>query len=284
MNPKNYFFQTTSTLILFFLNVANCQNDNPELCMAVHCAFESAACVLDQLCLQTLECMLECEGRPDLSQCQFECEMTLGINNEPFENLLQCLIRNDCFPEVPPDGLCLAGPEDTVQNITDLEKVSGDWWVVLGVNCGQDDVWIGGYDWYPCQHQRYLSLDQGWINNTTYCGGNNSTCTTEQIVTTPHATMPNPGLIRLDYDDAPLLPQVERWHIVAWPQEEFMFVMWCGSNPALNYNGAFVLSRGRTLSGINPDTESEFRRIAKNHGVDYDAMCVSDNTECPQNP
>ena len=28
-----------------------------------------------------------------------------------------------------------------------------------------------------------------------------------------------------------------------------MFVMWCGSNPALNYNGAFVLSRGRTLSG-----------------------------------
>ena len=28
-----------------------------------------------------------------------------------------------------------------------------------------------------------------------------------------------------------------------------MFVMWCGSNPALNYNGAFVLSRGRTLLG-----------------------------------
>ena len=39
-------------------------------------------------------------------------------------------------------------------------QVSGDWWVVLGVNCGQDDVWIGGYDWYPCQHQRQLSLDQ----------------------------------------------------------------------------------------------------------------------------
>ena len=38
------------------------------------------------------------------------------------------------------------------------------------------------------------------------------------------------------------------------------------------------------ILGINPDTESEFRRIAKNHGVDYDAMCVSDNTECPQNP
>ena len=34
------------------------------------------------------------------------------------------LFRNDCFPEVPPDGLCLAGPEDTVQNITDLEQVT----------------------------------------------------------------------------------------------------------------------------------------------------------------
>ena len=32
--------------------------------------------------------------------------------------------RHDCFPEVPPDGLCLATPEDTVQEITSIEQVT----------------------------------------------------------------------------------------------------------------------------------------------------------------
>ena len=39
----------------------------------------------------------------------------------------------------------------------------------------------------------------------------------EVLVTIPHATMPSPGLIRLEYDDEPLLPQVysfiDRKHI-----------------------------------------------------------------------
>ena len=97
-----------------------------------------------------------------------------------------------------------------VQEVAGLEEVEGDWWVVRGVNCGQDSFWAGGYDWYPCQHERYLRLGDGWVNNTTYCGGTDSACTTPQIVTTPHATMPSPGLIRLDYDDEPLLPQARK--------------------------------------------------------------------------
>jgi len=260
---------------------------NPGVCIALHCPLESAACVLEPECRETLECMTGCEGRPDVSQCQFECEMTLGLNNEVFITLLRCMAEHDCFPEVPPDGICLAGPEDTVQEITTIDQVSGDWWVVSGVNCGQDDVWTGGYDWYPCQHERYLRFEDGWINNTTYCGGKESVCTTGQIVTIPHATMPSPGLIRLEYDDEPLLPQIERWHIVGvspWPQPQWMFVMWCGQNPALDYNGAFVLSRGRVLSELPEDTETVFRDVALRHGVDWEGMCESDNTGCPESP
>ena len=40
-----------------------------------------------------------------------------------------------------------SGESDTVQEITDIEMVAGSWWVVRGVNCAQDDVWLGGYDW-----------------------------------------------------------------------------------------------------------------------------------------
>ena len=63
-----------------------------------------------------------------------------------------------------------------------------------------------------------------------------------------------------------------------------MFVMWCGTNPALDYNGAFVLSRHKTQASISQETEQVFREVATKHGVDYDAMCVSDNTQCPDNP
>jgi len=254
-------------------------------CIGLHCPLQMGRCVLDPTCYATLQCMAGCSGKPDEAQCQFECEMTIGNGNAAFIELLQCMAKHGCLPELPEDGACLAGEADTVQTITELEMVAGDWWVVRGVNCGQDNVWSGGYDWYPCQHERYLQLeDDTWINNTTYCGGTDSTCSTDQIVTIPHATLPSPGLIRLDYDDEPLLPQVEKWHIVSKPQEDFMLVMWCGTNPALDYNGAFLLSRGRTEEGIEADSLAEFQAVAAKHGVDWDSMCISDNTNCPESP
>jgi len=256
-----------------------------ETCIALHCAWESGLCVLDAVCFQTLQCMMGCSGQPDESQCQFECEMTIGNGNEKFEAMLRCMAENDCFPEVPPDGICLPVAEDTVQTIESIDQVAGDWWVVRGVNCGQDDVWRGGYDWYPCQHERYLTIDDGsWINNTTYSGGTNSEPTTDVIVTIPHATMPSNGLIRLEYDDEPLLPQIERWHIVAFPEENYMMVLWCGTNPALDYNGGFVLSRTRNQDDMKPESEAAFREQATKFGIDYDGMCVTDNTACVANP
>jgi len=270
------------TLFLLALDLSDAQ-DLP--CIGLHCPLQMGRCVLDPTCYATLNCMAGCSGKPDEAQCQFECEMTIGNGNAAFIELLQCMAKHGCLPELPEDGACLAGEADTVQTITELEMVAGDWWVVRGVNCGQDNLWSGGYDWYPCQHERYLQLeDDTWINNTTYCGGTDSACSTDQIVTIPHATIPSPGLIRLDYDDEPLLPQVEKWHIVSRPQEDFMFVMWCGTNPALDYNGAFVLSRGRTEEGMEADTLAEFQAVAAKHGVDWDSMCLSDNTNCPESP
>ena len=63
-----------------------------------------------------------------------------------------------------------------------------------------------------------------------------------------------------------------------------MFVMWCGTNPALDYNGGYVLSRGRTEEGMSADTLAEFQEVASKHGLDWDSMCVSDNTNCPESP
>jgi len=258
---------------------------SPETCMFLHCGLEMTACYFEQECFDTLQCMQECKDRPDMNPCWFECQMTLGILSEKFSAFVQCIGEHGCFPEIPPDGDCLAGPEDTVQDITSLDQVAGDWWVVRGVNCGQDTHWSGAYDWLPCQHARYIQLeDDYWVNNTTYCGGRDSVCTTKQFVTAPKATLVSPGVIRIDYDDTPLLPQVENWHVVSMPDPNFMLVMWCGTNPALDYNGGFLLSRGRTQDGLTPESEEALRAVSERLGVSWDDMCITDNTQCPQEP
>ncbi len=33
--------------------------------------------------------MVDCTGKPDESQCQFNCEMSIGQGNEAFGNLLK---------------------------------------------------------------------------------------------------------------------------------------------------------------------------------------------------
>ena len=44
--------------------------------------------------------------------------------------------------------------------------------------------------------------------------------------------------------------QIEDWKFVSIPDPDWALVVWCGSNPVLKYNGAFVVSRQRSLQGI----------------------------------
>ena len=67
---------------------------------------------------------------------------------------------------------------------------------------------------------------------------------------------------------------------MAIPDPDWAFVIWCGHNPILNYNGAFVISRKRNLETLTPEIDNKLREAAEKYGIDYDAMCVSDNTNC----
>ena len=61
------------------------------------------------------------------------------------------------------------------------------------------------------------------------------------------------------------------------PDPDWALVIWCGSNPVLKYNGAFVISRYQNLDQLAPETEVKLREAASNFGIDYDEMCVSNN-------
>ena len=76
--------------------------------------------------------------------------------------------------------------------------------------------------------------------------------------------------------------QIEDWKFVSWPHPDWAFVVMCGSNPALNFNGAFVLTKEKSLKALDslPEVELALRATAESLGIDYDSMCESDNTNC----
>ena len=74
--------------------------------------------------------------------------------------------------------------------------------------------------------------------------------------------------------------KVEDWKFVAIPDPDWALVIWCGSNPVLKYNGAFVVSRQRNMLAITEEVENALRSEAARFGIAYDDMCVSDNTNC----
>ena len=90
-----------------------------------------------------------------------------------------------------------------VQNLT---------YIFLGLNCGRDEIFPGGYDWFPCQHERWQVLEDGsWINQISFCMGADNKCLSRGggagIRTIANVTLHRPGVIRHEYDSA-LAPQV----------------------------------------------------------------------------
>ena len=143
-----------------------------------------------------------------VAACAYVCEMTHGYENAPFLDTIQCLIGNKCLPQYPDDGICYGQDGDGVKTLNTMDQIKGDWWVIRGLNCGYGDF-PGGYDWYPCQHERFIKQESGqWINNVTYCDGKHNECTSDFIITIANVSLPAPGVVRHEYTDAPLMPQV----------------------------------------------------------------------------
>merc|ERR1719167_1565946 len=78
----------------------------------------------------------------------------------------------------------------------------------------------------------------------------------------------SPGVLRHDYpqSEAPIIPQIEDWTWV-WISGDWAVVVWCGSNPMLEYNGGFVLSRQRSDGTLPLELEGEIRKILETFGM-----------------
>jgi len=292
-------------VLCLFVQRSNAQDIK---CTVEHCTPQFFECELEKggVCKDALQCSRKCASGPDPDNkapgCCYLCEMTYGKKSTKFTNLLNCMYKHKCMKEYPKDGTCLATDKDAVQNLTKLEQIKGDWWVLKGINCGQlqkgNDTlnptpglkYPGGYDWYPCQHERFVPSNghdyphptTPWVNNITYCGGKKDACATDIIDTVANITLSSPGVVHHLYTDAPMLPQEEFWRVVSWPHPDYVFVIWCGSTPVVPYNGGIVLSRAaRSMAGMPAYVEANFKATAARFNVSWDQMCPSTNVGCP---
>jgi len=255
------------------------------LCTTLHCFQEITSCYLDTQCAEVLNCLSKCDV--DDAECPFICGMgSEAGKNEHFVALLNCMVENNCMDRYEESGSCLATDSQAL-NTEDYGLVSGDWWTVYGQSCGQVDQhgdWGGAHDWVPCSHARFRQLESGdWINNTTFCVGSDSVCTGDTLVTVPLVYWSSPGVLRHDYpqSEAPIVPQIEDWKWMWFSEDNnWAVVVWCGSNPMLDYNGAFVLSRNRSDGTLPPELEPVIREEVAKYGMDLDSMCLTDSTQC----
>lgn len=276
--------------LLIFASTSGIQGQS-ILCVMTHCLSEITECAIDTPCMDILMCLKDCD--PDDATCPYGCGMGGEAGKNPhFINLLYCMVDNNCMGTYEDSGACLA-EDDQALDLTDYDLVAGDWWTVWGQNCGQTDQWgewSGAMDWIPCSHARFLQLDDGeWINNTTFCAnaGSGDYCEGTPLVTIPKVYWTNPGVLRHDYpqSEAPIVPQIEDWKWL-WISEDnqWSIVVWCGYNPMLNYNGAFVLSRSRSDGTLPADLEPTIREQLTKYGMNLDEMCLINSLECDPNP
>eukprot|EP00820_Chromera_velia_P018347 Cvel_6806.t1-p1 / transcript=Cvel_6806.t1 / gene=Cvel_6806 / organism=Chromera_velia_CCMP2878 / gene_product=Violaxanthin de-epoxidase, chloroplastic, putative / transcript_product=Violaxanthin de-epoxidase, chloroplastic, putative / location=Cvel_scaffold342:91320-97687(+) / protein_length=457 / sequence_SO=supercontig / SO=protein_coding / is_pseudo=false len=234
-------------------------------------------CLKDEKCREAMFCNARCESAENKNACNLLCSLTSGYENKPYGNFIQCLADAKALPDLPPDGKCLATDEDALPILKDLKQIEGRWWIVKGLNCGQEG-WPAGFDGFPCQRDEFILREDGtWVDEIAYCGGKEDTCTTPMVYTRANATITSPGVMAHYYLDPPLSPQVEQWRLLSWPHPDWMLYIYCGVTPAGEYSGGSVVSRQLSLDKIPKDIEEEFRKVAKKFNFDYDEMCVSDN-------
>jgi hypothetical protein len=258
-----------------------------NICIGKSCKLPAAKCFTNMKCAQTIGCIQTClldniDSEDKIAACAYICEMTYGYENNQFKEMIDCMLKNECLLEYPEDGPCKGSNADAITSVKTMEDIEGDWWVLRGINCGEG-VYPGGYDWYPCQHERFIKSANGqWINNVTYCGGKHDQCSTDIIVTIANVSMPAPGVVNHKYTDAPLDPQEEDWRLVSMPHPDYALMLWCGRLPVLDYAGGIVISRHRDDSGMPAEVVQEFRDVLKKHDIDWDKTCPSNNNHCPE--
>lgn len=280
-----------------FLGAGSAAFSDPEVlvCGLTKCTIPMILCVLDPDCREALECNASCSaagGQAEQQACNLVCQLTQGGSSERYSALVQCFAENGCLPTLPEgtDGRCLVTSENIhhVYELESFEELQGTWLETRGLNCGvSGSGWEGGYDTLPCRASSWVFNAEQWWYHTSFCApAEDGNCGEEgpvYLIAEPRKSDQIPGLIDVDYANPPLQPQEERWYILSKPHPDWIMYNYCGSTPAGEYAGVNVMTRATEASdaAMPPEVEAAFRQAAIDFDFSYDAMCITDQSQCP---
>lgn len=264
----------------FFISLTSAQDQGFRNC--TKCTKQTTRCLGEKTCREGLLCSMNCGIKYDkdprkLGPCEFGCQLLYTQNDKVFLDLLHCMITTGCLAPMPDNGECRLNNTEGLQNITKMEQIQGDWWVVRGVNNQIDTI--------PCQMNRIQKNieNDNWVANCTL----NDTLSNppREVRTTPEVKMDPPGTMTAIYDVG--THQVEYWTIISFPHPQWIFMLWCGFNDIIKYAGGIVqtLAPNKSYDDIPKWVENEFRIAAAKYGLDYDKETyITPLDTCPYHP
>jgi len=264
-------------LVFFFVTLTLGQNFRN----CTQCASETVICLQDTPCREGLLCSMNCGVKyandpMKLGPCEFGCQLLYTQGDDTFLTLLNCMIETGCLAKMPDNGECRLNNTDGLKNITTMDQIEGDWWVVRGVNNQIDTI--------PCQMNRIQHKpDDSWVANCTL----NDTLVSPpiEVRTTPLVKMDPPGTMTAIYDVG--THQIEYWTIISYPHPDWIFMLWCGFNDVIDYAGGIIQTRApnKQYDNIPPWVEQLFREAAAKYGLEYDlATYVTPLDQCLYHP
>lgn len=252
-------------------DAAKCRND--------HCSKESTTCFAEGACNETMNCAGECNKLgiiEDIITCTFECQKAMATNKRAV-GLLRCLGEHHCQEMRPDDGGCKAkNPREGVMEINNLGNIEGVWWTVMAWECSTGKYNTAGADTNPCMMYK---IDGA---SSLVCFDIKKFGSVTKWKKPSQASLAGPGILKTSHDKTRPYPfeSVEN-HIVDY-DDSYQLHIWCGGNQDARFNGAFVLSRNRTIDNINPETLDRFKANVKARGYDLNDSCTFDNADCTE--
>lgn len=265
------------------------------ICGLTKCPLETALCVLEPNCRETLECNSECGSagvKSEQQACHLVCQLAQGQMSEGYSPLVQCFANNGCLPTLPAgtDGKCPVNSENMhkVHVLKNLSEIEGTWLEVRGLNCGvAGSNWEGGYDALPCRSDSWVFNAGKWWYHTSFCAPTADRSCDERgavhLIGEPRIIDLEPGLLEVPYVNPPLQPQHERWYVLSRPDPDWIMYTYCGSTPIGEYAGLNVMTRVPEPSNaaMPPEVDAAFRQAAREFEFSYEDMCITDQSRCP---
>lgn len=209
-------------------------------CITMHCGSKIAACGMDEICRQNMQCAGGCaEGN---TTCTFYCSES--YQTPTVDAMMRCMfVDHQCLSLPPPDPINNATcrePTSAVVPAIDQALLDGEWYVIGGFN--------PLYDCFDCQELFFnWAVDENgqWNYRAHYdlIAVNNTLIWNDATMVGHENT---PGIISM-FGSSGGLDNNQDWYFL-YQDETSVLAYYCGNTLSWKFEGVMMMSKTREMN------------------------------------